>query len=428
MQRVPSFPIWSRSYLGYLAATALFLAALSLRFALAPVASGLPYVTFYPAIIIGFYVFGAGPGVWASLLSALAAAYFFMPPYGAFSTQAGDYVALGLFVATNWVIGAIVCRMHTDRRRLGAALERMQAQESGYRSLFELANDGIFIHDANGFIDCNERGAQMYGCTREQVIGHSPGEFAPERQPDGRLSAEVAAERIAAALAGQPQHFEWQPTRLDGTPFDVEITLSRMVLGKSVCLQAIVRDITQRRKAQQELLRLAQIDMLTGLANRRHFMELAERELSRAIRYGGPLSLLMIDIDQFKRINDRYGHQTGDAVLQKFGALCREMLRDIDTVGRIGGEEFAVLLPKTGMAHAVEVAERLRQKVEAAEVALEHVALGFTLSIGVSSLAEGASIDVDALLNQADQAMYEGKRAGRNCVRVFGEDVAARGA
>lgn len=426
MQRVPSLPIWSRSYRGYLAATALFLAALLLRFWIAPVASGLPYITFFPAIVIAFYLFGAAPGVWVSLLSALAAAFFFMPPYGALPVEPRDYFALGLFLVTNWVMGAIVCRMHADGRRLGTALERVQAQESRYRTLFELANDGIFIHDASGFIDCNERGAQMYGCTREQVIGHSPGEFAPERQPDGRLSAEVAAEKIAAALAGEPQHFEWQPIRIDGTPFDVEITLSRMMLGESVCLQAIVRDITQRRKQQQELLRLAQVDTLTGLANRRHFIELAELELSRTLRHGGPLSVLMIDIDQFKRINDRYGHQTGDAVLQKFGALCREMLRDIDTVGRLGGEEFAVLLPKTGMIQAVEAAERLRQKVEAAEVALENVALRFTLSIGVSTLTESASSDVDALLNQADQALYEGKRAGRNRVCVFGEGAAER--
>ena len=138
----------------------------------------------------------------------------------------------------------------TERKR---AEEEIREKEGRYRLLFEAANDGIFIQDATAFRDCNQRGADMYGLPKEEIIGRSPAEFSPERQPDGRLSSEVAAEKIQAALNGVPQLFEWQPLRADGTPFDVEITLSRLELGGKVCLQAIVRDITERKLAAEAL-------------------------------------------------------------------------------------------------------------------------------------------------------------------------------
>ena len=178
-------------------------------------------------------------------------------------------------------------------------------------------------------------------------------------------------------------------------------------------------DITERKKAEQRLETLAQIDVLTGLANRRHFMTLAEQELSRAQRYGGALSLLMVDIDHFKSINDTYGHHTGDLVLQKLGALFQEALRDIDIFGRVGGEEFAGVLPQTSAEQALDVAERLRQIVERAEFTRAHgLPLHITLSIGVTTLTDRSS-NIDTLLGQADSALYRAKSGGRNQVRVF---------
>ena len=129
----------------------------------------------------------------------------------------------------------------------------LRENEGKYRLLFESANDGIFIHDETGFIDCNQKGAEMYGLTKAEIIGRSPCEFAPKLQPDGRLSSEVAGENIRAALNGVPQVFEWQPVRADGTPFDVEITLSRLELGGKMYVQAIVRDISERKRAAREI-------------------------------------------------------------------------------------------------------------------------------------------------------------------------------
>jgi diguanylate cyclase (GGDEF)-like protein/PAS domain S-box-containing protein len=138
----------------------------------------------------------------------------------------------------------------TERRR---AEEVLRENEAKYRLLFETANDGIFLQDTTGFIDCNEKGASLFGLTRAEIIGRSPVDLAPERQPDGRLSAEVAKAIIATVLNWKSQQFEWRLLRSDNVPLDVEITLNRIVLGGSVCLQAVVRDITERKRAEENL-------------------------------------------------------------------------------------------------------------------------------------------------------------------------------
>ena len=138
---------------------------------------------------------------------------------------------------------------HDTEDRWRRALEG----ERKYRQLFEQANDGIFLQDASGFIDCNEQGARMYDLAREDVIGHSPAELCPERQPCGRLSADVAAEKIDAAMRGNVSRFEWTAMRADGVPLDVEISLSRVEVGGGSYLQAIVRDITERKRMEAAL-------------------------------------------------------------------------------------------------------------------------------------------------------------------------------
>ena len=178
-------------------------------------------------------------------------------------------------------------------------------------------------------------------------------------------------------------------------------------------------NITESKMLQLELARMARTDVLTGLNNRRSFMQLSETELSRTARYGSALSVLMLDIDHFKRVNDTHGHQVGDLVIQLLATLCQEKLRDLDVIGRLGGEEFAVTMPNTGNPEAMLVAERLRQAIEAASVTLaQGLPLHFTVSIGVTTLASGMS-NLDTLLDQADQALYKAKNNGRNQVCTF---------
>ena len=185
------------------------------------------------------------------------------------------------------------------------------------------------------------------------------------------------------------------------------------------------RDITARKLVEEQLEKLSQTDSLTGLANRRHFMILAEHELSRAVRYSGELSLLMMDIDHFKAVNDTYGHQTGDLVLQKLSRLCHEALREIDVIGRLGGEEFAILLPQTDRTQALEVAERLRQTIVDTEIPLENgLPLRVSVSLGATTFV-GNVTNIDTLLDQADKALFEAKHQGRNRVCVYQSKNAA---
>jgi diguanylate cyclase (GGDEF)-like protein/PAS domain S-box-containing protein len=187
-------------------------------------------------------------------------------------------------------------------------------------------------------------------------------------------------------------------------------------IGFAANLSAIA---IENRQAIEELERRAYSDYLTGLANRRYFIEQAENELTRAQRYDKNLSILMLDIDHFKQVNDNHGHKTGDIVLKKLAEICLSSLRDVDVVGRLGGEEFAVLLPETGCEQAMEAAERLRVALDSAQVLLENgQSVRFTASFGVVALYEKNS-NIDTLLNRADQALYQAKSKGRNRVSLF---------
>ncbi|NNM82703.1 MAG: bacteriohemerythrin [Burkholderiales bacterium] len=175
----------------------------------------------------------------------------------------------------------------------------------------------------------------------------------------------------------------------------------------------LAMEIEERRALEAEFARQARTDMLTGLSNRRHFFELSEQELARSKRDGELLSMLMIDLDEFKSINDRYGHQFGDSILKKVGEVFRKTLRAGDIYGRVGGEEFAVLVPESDEKEASEVAERLRLEISTIPGSPSERTERVTASIGIVTLpAVGA--DIDLLLNLADRAMYQAKHAGRN--------------
>lgn len=171
------------------------------------------------------------------------------------------------------------------------------------------------------------------------------------------------------------------------------------------------------RKANLVLERLASSDSLTELANRRCFFERVADEIARANRYGHPLALQMLDIDRFKRINDRFGHSAGDAVLRAVAGTLRANLRQNDFAARIGGEEFVILLPVTTIGDAVEHAERVRRAVEKSTVAVGDERLSVTVSIGVSGL-DDEDLSEDPMLTRADRALYRSKKNGRNQIQA----------
>lgn len=179
----------------------------------------------------------------------------------------------------------------------------------------------------------------------------------------------------------------------------------------------IIRDITDQRAARDALLKDSLSDHLTGVANRRAFFEAADTELKRWHRAPRPLSLLTLDADHFKLINDTYGHPAGDAVLQNLGATLLQTVRDMDIVARIGGEEFAILLPSTPVAEARILAERIRERVSIQAVEVDDATIRYTVSIGISTMHEGLA-GMDRLLKIADDALYVAKKNGRNRVET----------
>ena len=181
-------------------------------------------------------------------------------------------------------------------------------------------------------------------------------------------------------------------------------------------LAAIVVDELELHHANIELQRLATTDVLTGVNNRRQFLHLATTEISRSDRYQWPLSVLMVDIDHFKQVNDTYGHEIGDRTLAAVAEAMRKALRPESTLGRLGGEEFAVLLPQADRVAAKTAAERLRHAIEKLPIDLGKETIHVTVSIGISDVTPDENID--QALQRADQALYQAKKAGRNRVVV----------
>lgn len=321
-----------------------------------------------------------------------------------------DYAAISpVFDVEGKITHYVSIQENITERKLADEMLRQQKQFSD-----DIINSlpGIFymLNQQGRFIRVNHHFLEVTGYSKDELDrmtaldffdGEDKNLIAQEMQivfekGDSRTEAELIIK------SGQkiPYYFTGHRTHIDGQPY----------------LVGIGTDISERHALEQALARQAKTDSLTGLSNRRHFLELAEKELARARRYDKLLSVLMLDLDQFKGINDTHGHQTGDSVLRMVGEVCRRTLREVDIVGRLGGEEFAILLPEIDVMQAMEVAERLRQDIANAVIPLEQGGeLNATASIGITTLtADDANID--KLLDLADKAMYEAKRTGRNRV------------
>ncbi len=304
-------------------------------------------------------------------------------------------------------------RMQEELNRLN---DRLRESEEKYRSLFENVSEGIFVAQIDGqFLDVNPALARVLGYA-------TPAEFlrAHYEEPVWPFFNRDEQERFLGALAahGQVSYLQLRMMRRDGEAIWVEVNARACTEGRTpaVMVEGTLSDITERRRILDELRYLATIDGLTGLYNRRHFLELCQRELRRVHRYQLETGLLMLDADHFKTINDTHGHDVGDEVLRLIARLCKSQLREADIVGRIGGEEFAALLPQTSLPSAVEAAERLRKTIAQTGLPLASgKILRFTVSIGVCTLA-AQNAKIEEFLKAADQALYTAKRNGRNQV------------
>jgi diguanylate cyclase (GGDEF)-like protein/PAS domain S-box-containing protein len=296
--------------------------------------------------------------------------------------------------------------------------ERKKAEDAVLRlaAIVDSAYDAIISNDLNGIIrSWNPAAERMFGYASAEVVGQNICILVPsERDDEERWHLEQArrGERV--------EPYETVRRRKDGSLIDVWVTTAPLKDSQGIVIgtSKIARDLTERKEMERMLEEEAHTDALTGTATRRYFQEVAHRELARVRRHGGAMSLVTLDVDHFKKINDGYGHAVGDRVLQAVARECREILREEDTVARLGGDEFVLLLTATGSLEANKVAERLRMAFTAVEIPTEtNPALHFTASIGVAALTpDDASID--DLLLRADKALYTAKQAGRNTVHV----------
>lgn len=179
-------------------------------------------------------------------------------------------------------------------------------------------------------------------------------------------------------------------------------------------LARAARHAVIRHHAQQQLRHEARADFLTGATNRRYFLELVERECNRCTRYQRQASLMVLDVDRLKSVNDRFGHQAGDELLQKISKICQSEIRDIDVFARYGGDEFAMLIPETSELDCSVIAHRIQTRVSNTELFFDGVAVTPGLSIGLANTADYS--DPSKLIEAADQAMFEAKRSGRGRV------------
>jgi len=259
----------------------------------------------------------------------------------------------------------------------------------------------------------NDAFCRLSGYRREEAIGRKPGELVKA----GLQSSVFYAALWETILSGKNWRGELVNRRRDGSIYHEEMLIAPVKDEKGRITQfiAIKQDITARKRLEEELRHQASYDTLTGLSNRRHFLEQLEREQARLQRNGGEAAVLMLDLDRFKQINDTYGHAAGDEVLRAFALIVRDSLRRTDLAGRLGGEEFAILLPDTGLEQAHAFAERIRARVAGAAIDTGNATLQVTVSIGISAL-EATETRIETALARADAALYHAKRAGRNCI------------
>ena len=295
--------------------------------------------------------------------------------------------------------------LEAAREALKKRGRELEQSEKRFQSLSAAAFEAILIHDNQLILDANDNALELYGYSREQLIKMPLSQLL---QPDSSESVDHSF-----GLAAEDSRLEATHRRANGSIFSVEVHSKEIILEDSITQVTAIRDITERKAMEDELKKLARTDVLTGVNNRRYFLELGNIELSRAQRYRHPVALMMLDIDHFKAINDSFGHDAGDDALKEFSCACLSNLRSTDIYGRLGGEEFAIILPETSMKTSAEVAERIRATVQCLKVRSQNEIIDMTVSIGLSHLQDGDKT-LDGVLKRADEAMYEAKNSGRN--------------
>lgn len=373
------------------------------------------FVLLLPLVAIAFRVGHLGAAASVGLLAAIGGAAT-LTGHGPFHMVPGT---LGertqffqLFLAFSFLLSMPIAAELNGRRRL---LQLLQDSEARYRAIAEHSGDVVLNVGVNGLIEyASPSAAEQIGCAPGSLLGKPVADLV---DPMDRTHV-IAAHRGALARPGDVQTVEFRPLRFT-EGLDWCEMVSRAMLdehGEPTGVVSTIRDMSRHKAKQRALQLVAAVDSLTGADSRGAFLSKLEQEILRVDR-GARACLLLIDIDHFKAVNDRYGHGAGDKVLSDFVERLRPGLRGVDSIGRLGGEEFAVLLSGTDIQRASMVCERLRSLVSAEPIrTAAGEAICVTFSAGLVELESGAA--KRDVLEAADKALYRAKHSGRNCLRL----------
>jgi len=358
------------------------------------------------------------PCTWVSVSSAIIP-----PTAGRPMAVFATFTDITPHVEAKRLLGELAASLQQKNRMLAAA-------ESSMRHLLHAIPDRVWVKDPDGiYTFCNAALARIHNARQSEVIGKTDYDFSPPEQAAFFRHNDLQAAHQDRALV--IEETTTSPHDRTRSVFETVRVPMRDEAGRLLGVLGIARDVTERRDLQErlqksnaelenlaeELRLLALTDTLTGLPNRRAFEEAIGIEFQRSAKLGAPTSVLLIDIDHFKRVNDGFGHEAGDAALMHLADVMRAATRACDMPARLGGEEFALLLGDTGADCAIAIAERLRERVERTEVSFAEKRFGLTISVGVASFCDDDK-EWSAAVAKADEALYEAKACGRNRVRA----------
>lgn len=281
----------------------------------------------------------------------------------------------------------------------------------------EKSRDGIYVIQESSFKFTNQGLQRIFGYTDEELIEQDIRDIIV---PEDRERVIEAIRRVEAGIEKESR-YEFRALRKDGNMIDVEMDPIHFEYQGRGAILGVLREITERKGLEENLKQMAITDELTHLYNRRQFYFQLEKEIERARRYHDPLSLILLDVDDFKKYNDSYGHVEGDQALEKLGEIIKRNVRIVDTAYRYGGEEFTIILPETGWTEAYFVADRIRRAFEGftfypkllhSTITRRHL----TMSIGLAEY--DPTFSMEDFVRYADNAMYKAKVKGGNRVIV----------
>ncbi|MBU3628852.1 diguanylate cyclase domain-containing protein [Polynucleobacter sp. AP-Reno-20A-A9] len=359
------------------------------------------YANTFAAVVMGL-------AIAAMHYLGMAAARFIGMPQTAEPIAPTDWFYLAMLITMGIVsilgfVGSGVFYM-----RLKESLATIRLHKDELDTIIQNSTEAIITAHADGAItSINLAFKTIFGYLNKEIAGDHLSTFLPEWP-------------ILIQQKVEKKSYETLGRREDGSEFPIRVTLYRIDRDELAVYMGFLTDLSDIKKIQDKLIHDANHDFLTGLSNRRYFLDQLQLELERTKRTKSTLSLIMLDIDHFKRINDEYGHLCGDHVLKVLANEIKKLARSGDVVSRYGGEEFILLLPNTDLAEAKDVAERLRVMTAKLKLKSDDAReIQFTVSLGVTCNHKRDLIDCEILIGEADRAMYRAKNSGRNRVKEF---------